>query len=174
MTFLCDRNLAVLRTWATWWFQLSKLESESQGLPFLGVKARERVSFNLLPLVAPKKKPTRAKSGLRVLFVISKDFFFSIYKYSRNLYTRQGWTLISWEGSAKGGLIHHNAQEETWIVALNSFQTTQDNEISTLHGKNHHQKQGATPLKMRFSFKCSVVSLEGATGSLLKLKDQLI
>lgn len=59
-------------------------------------------------------------------------------------------------------------------LALNSFQTTQDNEISTLHGKNHHPKQGATPLKMRFSFKYSVVSLEGVTGSLLKLKDQLI
>jgi len=52
------------------------------------VKARERGSFNLLPLVALKKKPTRAKTGLRVSFVISKDFFFSIYKYSRNLYTR--------------------------------------------------------------------------------------
>lgn len=36
------------------------------------------------------------------------------------------------KGPANGGLIHHNAQEETWTVALNSSQIAQDNEISTL------------------------------------------
>lgn len=62
------------------------------------------------------------------------------------------WLNFNQENTALGGLIHHNAQEETWIVALNSFQGAQDHEISNLCGKNQKKKKkGATPLKTRRS-----------------------